>query len=51
MPQIPFLVIELEWAFYNVSQIPKADGRDELDISDGTGKPPPRAATVNMSFR
>lgn len=31
-------MIELEWTFYNVLQIPKAERRDELDISDGRGK-------------
>lgn len=29
-PQIPFLVIELEWTFYSVLQIPEAETREEL---------------------
>lgn len=52
-PQIPFLVIELEWTFYSVLQIPEAEMRDELRRLRGKRKKNnlQKQATVNMPFR
>jgi hypothetical protein len=42
-------VIELEWTFYNVLQIPKAGRRNGLDIADGEEKnQPPLFTTCHL---